>query len=97
MQSEDLLIKAIEHYGKEHQIIKAIEEFSELNVELAKCHNQQGLRIHLLGEIADAAIMLEQMKLIFGANEVYGLMIQKLERLSSRINEDLSLRISGAV
>jgi hypothetical protein len=97
MHSHETLIKAIEHYGERNQITQAIEELGELIVQLAKCSNERGLRIHLLAEIADASIMLEQLKLIFGATEVQGLMIQKLERLDSRIKEEVSAALSGAM
>jgi hypothetical protein len=97
MHSHEILIKAIEHYGERNQITQAIEELGELIVQLAKCSNERGLRIHLLAEIADASIMLEQLKLMFGANEVQGLMIQKLERLDSKMKDDISAGLSGAV
>ena len=92
-----ILEKAIEHYGEEHQIIKAIEELSELTTELARRANEQGLRIHLLNEIADASIMIEQLKMIFGEGLVDKLVTDKLNRLNDRIHEDEIAVLSGAV
>ena len=91
-----ILTEAITHYGEKHQIAKAIEEMAELTTELARRQNDQGLRIHLLNEIADASIMIDQLKLIFGEELVNNIMQDKLFRLKSRMDED-KLMLSGAV
>lgn len=56
--------RALKKFGETAQTIKAIEELAELSVQLAKGLN--GLpTTDLEGEIADAIIMIEQLKLIY--------------------------------
>lgn len=64
--------KAIEVYTKENQVIKCLEELGELSQALAKwllCQSifpPSELKKHVLEEVADVQIMLDQMKMIFG-------------------------------
>ena len=60
---EEILNKAIEHYGKEHQLGVAQEELSELVTAIS--HYKRGREHNVAEEIADVEIMLEQLKLIF--------------------------------
>ena len=76
-----LLEKAISHFGCQRQITKAIEEMGELTVDLARYLNGKGMMVNLLGEIADASIMIEQLKLIFGKELVDSHIALKLQRL----------------
>lgn len=58
-------IKAIaDHYGKEHQTIKAMEELAELIQALAK-----GDIDNIKEEIADVRVMLEQIEYLYGISE----------------------------
>ena len=58
-------IKAIaDHYGKEHQTIKAIEELAELIQALAK-----GDIENIIEEIADVRVMLEQIEYLYGISD----------------------------
>lgn len=78
--------RAIEKYGEEAQIKKAVEELGELIVELAKALNgskdehQLG---HLREELADVCIMCDQLQLIFG--DVSDWEMYKLERLERKL------------
>ena len=57
--------KAIaDHYGKEHQTIKAIEELAELIQALAK-----GDIENIKEEIADVRVMLEQIEYLYGISD----------------------------
>lgn len=57
--------KAIaDHYGKEHQTIKAMEELAELIQALAK-----GDIENIKEEIADVRVMLEQIEYLYGISE----------------------------
>lgn len=56
-----LVKKIAKHYGNKKQTIKAIEELSELIKELAKDLNGKGEEHKIVGEIADAQIMLDQL------------------------------------
>lgn len=85
--------KAIERWG-DLQIIVAIEEMSEVIKALTKfwrcpadeCSHEQIDSI--IEEVADATIMLEQLRLMFGIdNEVCEVMDRKIERLKARVGE----------
>ena len=77
---------AIEKFGEEAQIKKAIEELGKLLVSI--CHYPDGKcsREDLADELADATIMCEQLRLIFGVNdEVWHHTDYKIDRLRRRI------------
>lgn len=85
-QREKVYRDAIEQWGNKLQITVAIEEMSELIKELCKVFRGQVNMDNLCEEIADAAIMLEQLKIIFGVNDlVCEFMDAKVERLAQRI------------
>jgi uncharacterized protein Yka (UPF0111/DUF47 family) len=58
-------IRIIRHYGHKNQIVKAIEEMSELTKELSKHALGIGRKVRIIEEIADVENCLEQMKLMF--------------------------------
>lgn len=79
---------AITKYGQMNQIIKAVEEMSELTKELCKLLvNDSKYSIECIAEeIADVTIMMEQLRLIFDINdEVCTMMDSKIRRLENRI------------
>ena len=78
---------AIAHYGRESQIMMAVEEMAELTKELAKAFRPAGTtREQLMDEIADVTIMMEQLRLVFDMNEeVQGRIDYKVQRLAQRI------------
>ena len=79
---------AITKYGQMNQIIKAVEEMSELTKELCKLLvNDSKYSIEgIAEEIADVTIMMEQLRLIFDINdEVCTMMDSKIRRLENRI------------
>ena len=79
---------AITKYGQMNQIIKAVEEMSELTKELCKLLvNDSKYSIEgIAEEIADVTIMMEQLRLIFDINdEVCDMMDSKVKRLENRI------------
>lgn len=57
------------HYGGEKQSIVAIEELSECQKEICKFLRGNGNIDHLAEEVADAAIMLEQITQIYGIKD----------------------------
>lgn len=78
--------KAIVKYGVEKQMTVAIEEMSEVIKELCKLQRGIGNRDHLAEEIADAMIVLEQMRLVFNLNQaVCDKMDEKVERLKRKV------------
>lgn len=79
---------AITKYSQMNQIIKAVEEMSELTKELCKLLvNDSKYSIEgIAEEIADVTIMMEQLRLIFDINdEVCTTMDSKIRRLENRI------------
>ena len=88
MQDYEVLQTAIDHYGSERQIDKAIEEMSELTKALLKLRlvkNEQNTE-SVLEEMADVEIMLDQLKLIFGYKTLYR--DEKVYRLVERLHEE---------
>lgn len=78
-----LLFKAVKRYGKS-QIILAVEEMSELIVELL--HHLRGRPAKgVTEEIADVMIMMEQLRMLFGEEEVDNWIEIKTNRLQARI------------
>ena len=62
----DKIIKIIEHFGKDMQKVKAIEELSELMKELSKDLIGKGNKDNILEELADVYVMLQQVEDIYG-------------------------------
>jgi len=77
---------ALIHFGKANQLIVALEELSECQKEVCKVMRGESNLSHLAEEIADATIMLEQVRLMFGLNElVCEKMDEKVKRLDDRL------------
>lgn len=85
MNREEILRKAIETYGKDSQAKMMIEEMSELTKELCKWFRGETEKSHILEEMADVQIMLDQMRMIFG--DTSELEKAKVERLKGRLKE----------
>ena len=89
---------ALSTFGANMQLIVALEELSELQKEICKALRGQRNTMHLAEEVADATIMLEQVRQIFNINEsVCNIMDSKIERLACRVevakhNKDAVLR-----
>lgn len=80
-------LQIIEHFGEKAQIIKAIEELSELIKELAKIINGQGDICSLAEEMADVHVMLTQLQIIFDIDEyvIERIFSEKINRTLKRI------------
>ena len=77
---------ALSTFGANHQLIVALEELSEVQKEICKALRGQRNSMHLAEEVADATIMLEQVRQMFNINEpVCEIMDQKIERLAYRV------------
>lgn len=75
-------------YGEEAQMIVAIEELSELQKEICKVLRNSGNIDHFAEEIADATIMLEQLRYFFGINDqVCEIMDSKIRRLEKKLGK----------
>ena len=86
MKREEILKSAIARYGREAQMIIAVEEMAELTKELSKflrgAHNEDAIA----EEIADVRIMLDQLQIMFDcAGKVKMYEAAKVERLRNRL------------
>lgn len=83
-----LYFKAIETFGTTNQTIVAIEELSELQKELTKTLRGEMNFDHVVEEIADVEIMLDQLKMMFNINELdlHRIKTKKQDRLRLRVN-----------
>jgi NTP pyrophosphatase (non-canonical NTP hydrolase) len=83
----DLYKKAVEKFGKEHQLIVTFGELSECSSEIARhilpyrVHNEQDL----IDELADVCIMMAQMKVVYG-EELIKAINRKLIKLKGHID-----------
>ena len=73
-------------FGEENQLIIAIEELSECQKEICKILRGGEDFRHLAEEVADATIMLEQIRMMFNINDcVCNFMDEKIKRLDDRV------------
>lgn len=81
---KSLCRRALDVYGADAQIDQCIEEMAELTVELQ--HAKRGRAHHADEEIADVMIVVEQMRLLAGAERVDMQVKRKLRRLAQRLD-----------
>lgn len=80
-------LDAINEFGKHNQIDKCIEECAELIDALLKYRNRRASKDAVRSEIADVHIMISQMAIIFGEDDVDLMTDMKVKRLEERIEE----------
>lgn len=79
-------VNAFITYGEDCQIVKAVEEMSECIQAICKVYLGGEDFSNLAEEIADATIMLEQLRIIFNNNEeVCRYMDEKIIRLDEKL------------
>lgn len=90
MIPEQIIDEAIRHYGVNNQLIVALEELSELQKEICKFQRGENNREHLIEELVDCQIMLDQLIRIFEVtrDEIFINRMRKLLRLEGRIEDD---------
>lgn len=89
INKKDVYNKAKQIYGIDGQVIKAIEELAELQKELCKFILEDGNTAHIIEEIADVKIMIEQLELIFECKAaVKKVKAEKIQRLSDWLDEE---------
>lgn len=86
MEHKQVLEEAIQKFGQKSQLIKTIEEMGELQIEIAKILNADARELTIIDEIADVAIMLQQLTLIYGEDLVSQRINYKIDRLKKRIS-----------
>ena len=81
--------KAIELYGEKTQKLMAIEEMSELTKEICKDFRGKLNREHLVEEMADVLITIEQLAIIYEISDVaiFDACYEKIERLKERLEK----------
>ena len=94
--NKEILQKAIKTYGTHNQMLKCIEECSELSraisrilIELSSgdCFTTKESEENLHEELADVLIMVEQMIMMFDCgDEVFIQQVKKINRLKERLN-----------
>ena len=67
---KDTYMKVIEHFGAEAQKVKALEELSELQVELVRDLNGSGNIDAIIEETADVMNMMEQICIIYDIEDL---------------------------
>ncbi|MGN1031664.1 MAG: hypothetical protein ACI4PQ_08690 [Butyricicoccaceae bacterium] len=83
-----VMLRALDVYGGNNQIVQAMEECNELAVALShmKRFRTSEARLDMIEEMADVSIMIEQMKLAFDCHgEVDKKIVEKLARLDQRM------------
>ena len=85
----DTYKQAIETYGEKAQKLMAIEEMSELTKEICKDFRGKLDREHLIEEMADVTITIDQMMLMYKISrfEIEQMRIKKMERLKERLEK----------
>jgi hypothetical protein len=78
--------EALTTFGTTCQLVVALEEMSELQKEICKALRGEIHPEHLAEELADATIMLEQVRQLFGMDEMVDtIMDRKVLRLRQRV------------
>jgi hypothetical protein len=85
-ERQKVYANALVAYGEEKQCVVAIEEMSDVAKELCKVLRGKGDMEHLAEEVADATIMLEQVRYFFGINE---LVCKKMDEKIMRLENNL--------
>lgn len=88
IMSEELYQRALEKWGEEAQIDKSMEESAELIAALAKRMNGFATEQDVIDEIADMSVMVKQLRLMFGPDEVDAQVAREKERLERMLEGD---------
>lgn len=95
MNREDVMIcaGALDKFGKKHQLIKLVEELSELQKAICKYlemiemeRDAGGARNQIYEETADVEILIDQLKVMWPHNTIDMYREEKLQRLAQRVN-----------
>lgn len=85
----DTYKQAIKTYGKKAQKLMAIEEMSELTKEICKDFRGMLDREHLIEEMADVLVTIDQLILMYEIDDVtvFNACCKKIERLKERLEK----------
>lgn len=82
----DVYKAAIETYGMQAQLLKALEELTELQLAIHRSMQHDASSLEVITEIADVQIMTEQLSMMFGADLVTHEKQFKVTRLANRLS-----------
>lgn len=85
----DTYKQAIDTYGVRAQKLMAIEEMSELTKEICKDFRGKLNREHLIEEIVDVIITIDQLMMMYeiSEEEIVSMCIRKMNRLKERLEK----------
>lgn len=81
LTDEDVLRMALHQFGLKNQTDLAIEEMSELTTAISHFHRGRIRREDIITEIADVWIMVSQLAIYFGQDDVGAEIDKKMNRL----------------
>ena len=84
-KEKEIFTLAITKWGLSSQISALIEEFGETIQRAAQLQNKKTDVVNFLEELADAEIMIDQMRLYFGNERMDRWREQKMNRLEKRL------------
>lgn len=87
-RQKTVLVHAINHFGVEANIDKALEEMGELTTELSRRRLPRYDKEKVAEEIADVLITVEKLRIIFGGSRVDEKVEEKLARLEDEMDGD---------
>jgi hypothetical protein len=78
-----------EHYGLRVQMRQTVEEMAELTQVICKAerYDLDTVRDHLVEEVADVSIMIEQLEYLLGDSRITQIKAEKIERQKRRIED----------
>lgn len=85
--NEDLK-KIANHYGLRRQLCQTVEEMAELTQVICKIrrYGMATVRDHLVEEVADVSIMIDQLEYLLGDNMIAKIREEKIKRQLERIS-----------
>ena len=86
-----ILKMATEKWGKNAQILMALEEMAELSKELLKNMNRNSVnKNNITEEMADVYILLEQLKTIYGIleDDINNIVEEKINKLEIKLKNN---------
>ncbi len=84
-EHDEILRKAIRHYGEQKQKLLTIGEIGELLALVGKLAQGRDASAEWIDEVADVTIMLRQMALIIGTAAVEARIDYKVNRLQEKM------------
>lgn len=81
--------KIANHYGLRRQLWQTVEEMAELTQVICKTgrYDMDTVRDHLVEEVADVSIMIDQVIYLLGDNRIEQIKAEKIARQRRRIED----------